>query len=351
MEILQLPTELLLSLPQYLHNIEDFTNLSSTCRTFRRVCSDASPNTILRLAAASSRVFFRPDPHFLIAATVRQVGEWALLSHDNTEQLRRHIQGGVYSLLHLCVDKAGLTMDDIRRLHASRFSLINPIADMIDRCAGPQFVSTPDFWDGGVSNPATISLEPNRALFQIIIYGELFAPTMQAFLEPDRALPRFDQELRLDFIKYCIPDSMCRSYTGLTVLEVGPYAGTKNELMPQKESDQVGLDYLLTCRTWREAWERVRLAIGPNFDDISRQIMWESAVQIQGLAGLEMLRPGGLEGWRSRLAEMRKRIESLPVEKRPKECRYGSSGRYYCWESPNMAAEITVTLAPYWGET
>lgn len=350
MGILQLPTELLLVLPQYLHNIEDFTNLSSSCRAFRQVCSDASPNTILRLAASSSRVFFRPDPHFLIAATVRQVSDWALLSNDNTEALRQAIQGGVYSLLDICVEKAGLTMDDIRRLHASRFSLINPTSDMIDRCAGPQFMSTSDFWNGGVSNPATISLEPTRALFQIIIYGELFASTMQAFLEPDRALPRFDQEFRLDFIKYCIPDSMCSSYTGVTVLEVGPYVGTNNELMPQKESDQVGLDYLLTCRTWSEAWERVRLAIGPNFDDVPRQIMWESAVQTQGLEGLEMLRPGGLERWRPRLEEMRKDIENLPIEKRPKECRYGSSGRYYCWESPDMAAEITVTLATYWGE-
>ncbi|KAL8765747.1 MAG: hypothetical protein Q9209_007254 [Squamulea sp. 1 TL-2023] len=346
MKILYLPSELLLQVPKYLHNIEDFTSLSSSCRALRNVCSDTSPNTILRLAAASSCILFRPDPHFLVAATVRQVSDWALLSNENTEILRQAMQGGIYMLLNLCVDKAGLTMDDIRRLHASRFSLINPVSDMIDRCADPQWISTPDFWNGGVSNPATVSLEPARTLFQIVIYGELFASTMKAFLEPSLSLPHFDQEFRMDFIKYCIPDSMCQSYTGVTVLKVGPYAGINNELMPQ----QVGLDYLLTCRTWTEAWEKVRLEIGPNFDDVPRQIMWERAVQTQGLEGLEMLRPRGLERWRPRLEVIRKNIENLPVESRPKECRYGSSGRYYCWDSPDMAAEITVTLAPYWGE-
>ncbi|KAL8790088.1 MAG: hypothetical protein Q9213_000790 [Squamulea squamosa] len=347
MKILDLPPELLLQVPQYLHNIEDFISLSSSCRAFRKVCSDTSPKTILRLAAASSLIFFRPDPHFLIAATVRQVSDWALLSNENAGVLRQAIQGGIYTLFNLCVNKAGLTMDDIRLLHASRFSLINPVSDMIDRCAGPQWISTPDFWNGGVSNPATVSLEPARALFQIVIYGELFASTMKALLEPRLSLPCFDQEFRMDFIKYCIPDPMCQSYTGVTVLKVGPYAGTNNELMPH----QVGLDHLLTCRTWTETWEKLRLEIGPDFDDVPRQIMWERAVQTQGLEGLEMLRPGGLERWRPRLEVIRKNIEDLPIESRPKECRYGSSGRYYCWTSPDMAAEITVTLAPYWGET
>ncbi|KAL8726954.1 MAG: hypothetical protein Q9166_006375 [cf. Caloplaca sp. 2 TL-2023] len=353
MGILDFPTELLLLIPQNLNDIKDYTHLSSSCRKFREVCSKTSPNMILRLAAASSRTFFRPGPHFLIAATVRQVSDWALLSNENTEVLRQGLRGGVYHLLDLCVNKAGLTMDDIRRLHAARFSLINPVSDMIDRCVGPQWLSTPEFWSGGVSNPATVSLDPARSLFQIIIYGELFASTVQAFLEPSASLPRFDQEFRMDYIKYCIPDRSCRSYTGMTVLEVGPYAGDGYELLLQESvADQVGLDYLLGhCRTWKEAWERVRLAIGPNFDDVPRQILWERAVQAQGLEGLEMLRPGGLERWRPRLEAIRREIEKLPIELRPKERRYGSSGRYYCWESPDMAAEITITLATYWGET
>ena len=378
--ISSLPSELLLLISHYLHTIEDFANLSSTCRRLRSVGSNTSPNTILRLAAKSSRVFFRPDPHFLIAATVRQISDWALLSKDNTQALRHTMREGVYSLLGLCVDKAGLTMDDIRRLHVSRFSLFNPVSDMIDRCAGAQWYQTPNFWSGGVSNPCTISIDPARSLFQTIIYGELFASTMRAFLEPESGLPRLDHEVRMDFIKYCIPDCMCQSYhgsvgyRGLTVLPVGPYAASsqrpepqadslfpqpgslsstprpRNELMPEKDCDQVGLDYLLSCRTWSEAWQQVCHAIGPDFEDSWRQQLWLAVPQVQGLEGLEMLRPGGLEKWRPRLAAMREAIATLHDKEMPSRFLY-SSWRKEIWDSPNLAAEVGVTKLGLYGIT
>jgi hypothetical protein len=54
--------------------------------------------------------------------------------------------------------------------------------------------------------------------------------------------------------------------------------------------DQVRLNHILNCRTWREAWETVFRQIGPDFEWERRQEMWHSVVQIQGLQGLEMLR-------------------------------------------------------------
>lgn len=271
-------------------------------------------------------------------------------------------------------------MSDIRRLHATRFSLINPVSDMIDRCAGTQWYKTPDFWNGGVSNPNTISLEPTRSLFQIIIYGELFASSMRASLAPELGLPRFDHEFRMDYIKYCIPDRMCKSYEGMTVLPIGPYAeqddarkennewmpeedldnarldhlldcrAKYNELMPEDESDQVGLNHLLGCRTWTEAWSSVREEIGPDFEEEWRQQMWHSAVQIQGLEGLEMLRPGGVEEWRSRLEAIRSAVERMEARHKPKEPSHGRRWQgNRVWESPNMAAEIYVTVQAYWG--
>ncbi|KAI4274490.1 MAG: hypothetical protein L6R35_006334, partial [Caloplaca aegaea] len=86
--LLSLPSEILALIPHHLANIEDFKEFSSTCSRLRAACSHAPPNLILQLAAASSRVFFRPDPYFLVAATAKQVGEWALLSDDNARRLR-----------------------------------------------------------------------------------------------------------------------------------------------------------------------------------------------------------------------------------------------------------------------
>lgn len=344
MEITSLPLEIIFLVPQYLHNLEDLINLSSTCRKFHAACSTTSPQVILCLAAASSRTFFRPDPHFLIAATVRQVSDWALLTSENTETLRHAMQEGVDSLLALCVDKAQLSMDDIRRLHATRFSLINPASDMIDRCAGTQWYETPNFWTGGVSNPATVALEPARSLFQIIIYEELFASSMRAFLNPELGLRRFDREFRMDYIKYCMPDRRCESYDGMTVLPIGPYAkrnnaSNHNESMLEDDVeddleddlefdidnvlDQGDLCHLLHCRTWTEAWSSVRKEIGPDFEEVWRQQMWHSAVQIQGLEELKMLRPGGVKRWRSRLEAIRGAIAGMRVMDKPKEQGYG----------------------------
>ena len=105
----------------------------------------ATPNQILSLAASSSRIFFRPDPHFLTAATVRQISDWALLTPSNTTTLRQAFRNGIDALFDLCVSKAGLTIEQIRHLYDSRFTAFNPLIDMIDRCAGAQWYVTPDF--------------------------------------------------------------------------------------------------------------------------------------------------------------------------------------------------------------
>lgn len=111
------------------------------------------------------------------------------------------------ALLELCIFTAGLWMADIRRLHSSRFSTINPVSDMIDRMAGVQWHATENFWVGGVSESATVDVEPAHALFQIVVYDELFASSMRAALEPTSSLPRFDFDMRPDYISYCIPSS------------------------------------------------------------------------------------------------------------------------------------------------
>ena len=216
-----LPFEILSLIPGYLRNIEEFKDASSSCRSLYLAFQTTSSNTILRLAAKSDRIFFQPCPHFLIAATIRQVSDWALRSESNTATLRSAFKDGVDGLFELCVKVAGITMDDIRRLYDSRFTTINPVIDMIDKCAGQQWYDTPNFWNGGVSDAFTVYSEPSRALFQIAIYGELFGTTMQARIESRLG---FDLETRLEFIKYCIPDEACwLGLVGLGLERAGPY--------------------------------------------------------------------------------------------------------------------------------
>ncbi|KAL8766376.1 MAG: hypothetical protein Q9209_006846 [Squamulea sp. 1 TL-2023] len=306
--LLALPTEILALLPQHLTNIKDFKELSSTCRRLRETCFLTSPNTILRLAAASSRIFFRPDPYFLVAATAKQIGDWAIPNEQNTARLRSALMDGIDGLLALCVEEAGLTMDDIRRLHASRFTTFNPVIDLIDRCAGEQSYGVEDFRNGGRSDAETIDCDPERALFEMAIYGSLFQSTLEANHDHRKGL---ELDIRLDFIKYCIPDSKCRNYRGFTVEMMGPYKPGVGHANPR--IDQYSIRHILKSSKWKVAWEDVRKAIGPDFDDERRQRIWASAVQMKGLEVFDMLRPDWAERWSARLRELRQLIERIDV--------------------------------------
>ncbi|KAL8704111.1 MAG: hypothetical protein Q9201_002725 [Fulgogasparrea decipioides] len=78
-------------------------------------------------------------------------------------------------------------------------------------------------------------IERARSLFQVIMYGELFASTVRTFIEPDLGFPMFDHEFRIEYIQYYIPDPMYQAYEDMTVLTVGPYAELSDEPKPETE--------------------------------------------------------------------------------------------------------------------
>lgn len=327
------PAELLLLFPQYLHSIEDFVNLSSSCRRPYYVLARTPPNTILYLASLSSRTFFRPHPHFLVAATAPQLSQWALKSPQNLSTLREAFCEGMDGLLSLCVSKTGLTMTDIRRLHSSRLSLINPVSDLIDHCAGKQWHEANDGRDNGMCfDDDPIDVEPERSLFQIIIYGELFGGTMDAILDSNatsgEGSGKFDLQTRLEYIRCCIPDQE----SGLTC-------------------NQVGLNQIVGNILWFKEWRKVRRRVGPDFKDRWRQTMWESAVQLHGWEGLRMLTPGGVGMWKERLVEIHERICTMEEGRRPKN--HNGDGpvdlfyqrhRQYVTDAPCLAIEVRFCI-------
>lgn len=276
--------------------------------------------------------------------------------------LQQSLKGGVETLLELCLEKAGLTLQEIRRLHALRFSTLNPVADLIDRAAGLQWNSTPDFWDGGVSDAVTIDCEPTRAMYQIIIYGELFASTIDANLQPQRNLPKFDVHVRLDYIRYCIPDCICaRGSSGFPPPDLtGPY---HPDLLHELPVDQVAMQFLLTTRKWMGAFRAARSEVVEDFGmnewwertserDLNatggenwKQRLWGSVIQSQGFLSMEMMQPGGAEKSRSRLVELRGWIEAL--EEMPKVHTFGRC-QNPASECPDLYQEVFVCMACYW---
>jgi hypothetical protein len=273
-----LPPDILAMLPEFLYNIEDYTNLSSTCRIMRVTMATATPKQILRLAAAQSNVFFRPDPLFLVAATARELGNWARSSWDNEWEFIDGLEGvgGFEKILDLALKHCGLTLERIRELHLLRFSLINPAIETIDKCVGEQWRATQDFWNSSASDAWSINAEPAETLFHFIIYGELFGPDFEAFLDPASRAKVTSVSTRLDVTGRCLD-----------------------------HDHELAIAHVVNSSRWKSHWKKMRALAGPDFkenffdewsfsdDDPGdwKQRLWENVMLCQGLAGLEILRP------------------------------------------------------------
>lgn len=353
MPLSALPNEILCLVPLFVNNIETFINAAATCRRLRDAFLQTHPNTILRLADASAPTFFSPHPHFLVAATARQASDWALGNEERTQQLREALRNGIDGLYDFCLQHSGLTLARIRQIYLARFSTINPMSDKIDKMAGDQWYSTPNFWDGGVSEPYTIFTEADRATFQIIIYGELFGRSMEAFLEPQRNLPFFDIPVRLDYWTYCVPDSGCRSYVGYEVLPVGPYAkGNKT----MKDKDQFAMRYILHCGRWRRMWAAAfRPALRDDFKDEDeneeywKKKMFRNAMQTQGLEGMQLITLP-VEQVSQRYIEKVRRTKSqiVMLTESPVVENLGSAGDTPVSRAPDPGMEVQVSIRSMW---
>ncbi|KAK5173300.1 uncharacterized protein LTR77_001981 [Saxophila tyrrhenica] len=349
--LLDLPVDILTLLPKYLANIEDYLNVSSTCRHLRECMSKASPNTILHLAAAQRNVFFRPAPHLLVCATAAQLGQWARKSDKNEAALQEALLEGIYGMLDLSLKHCGLTMQRIRELHLMRFSIVNPVTDIIDKCVGVQWYSIPDFWYGGASDAYTISADPSVSLFHLAIYGELFAPDFDSILNKDTTARRLGVDTRLEYIKYCVPDwhtdvidyGEYESYDAAIAAgcdprrankPTGPYRRTDGECPDLKHDHNYALSTTLESSRWRPHWKAARQQAGGEFDgaffflkdrwnshEAWRQRMWEAVCICQGLEGLGMMRPQLRPQWIEKMKEWRERIAAL--EKEPAEVTVG----------------------------
>jgi len=340
--LLSLPRDILILLPDYIHNIEDYTNFSSTCTVLRDCMATATPSNILRLAVAQSSTFFRPSPHFLVTATARELGHWARESSANEAVLATRLEDGIDGLLDLALQHCGLTMERIRELHLQRFSIINPVTDLIDKCVGSQWYKTPNFWEGGVSDAYTISSDPSASVFHLALYGELFAPDFDAFLDPVKQSARkLSVDTRLEFIKYCIPDwatSECQeSARGVhaadgqidsrrAVKQTGPYAEDA-ELV--RDQNNIALVWTIQSSRWKPHWRDMRDKAGitdfqsdftddwwydPDDEQDWRQRMLEAIMICQGLEGLGMIRPGLQDAWVEKIRSWKEQIARLGKE-------------------------------------
>ncbi|KAJ6497670.1 hypothetical protein C8R45DRAFT_135397 [Mycena sanguinolenta] len=285
-----LPAELLLYLPQYLHSIEDLLSLFSTCRTLYRACSNPNPKIVLRLAAASGRVFFRPHPHLLLAATARQLADWAVEEDHRRYLLEAAFHGGVDKLFELAIDVVGLSMDDIHRLCTYKCDVLNPLNRRLDVAAGPATAS---------NDYITVCNDPETTLLSWAIYGELFHHSLElAYLPFSRRCKPLSTIIRLKWFVYCMPDISFESME-FSPEEIPRFFAEEDESASREYVDryqQVSMGKatreLLNDSLWKQ-----ELAKSPSFQATRRftRETYISCAMHAGLKSLELLVPGGVE--------------------------------------------------------
>ncbi|KAJ7505546.1 hypothetical protein B0H11DRAFT_1979241 [Mycena galericulata] len=297
----KLPPELLLNLPHYLHTIEDLYSLASTSRTLYRTCANPNPKIVLRLAANSGRVFFRPHPHFLIAATARQVADWAVEHDDHRYRLELAIQGGVEKLLDLAIDVAGLTMDDIRKLYTFKCDVLNPLNQRLDLSAGH-----------GSGSPGTVCEDTESTLLSWVIYGELFHHSLELAYLPIPNHKPLSSVTRYKWFVYCMPDVNSFEY-----LEFDGQPAFFKEFQDDKDRfQQLSMQVAMRQMLGPSSWE-VKLQSTPAYKEIRKLGLHDafiSSAMHMGLKSLELLVPGGPERLQEDLNQIANGISAFLIE-------------------------------------
>lgn len=204
-------------LPNFIDDIETFTNTSSSCRYLYNALKHTHPKIILRLAAYSGRALFQPHPTFLVTITARSASDWALTQPNRDEILCKAFSGGIDSLYEFCLAHGTLTLDQIRKTYKQRFSIINRLSGSVQQL-GWKWELHPGYFEDihdpnhkptkkkrrNDRKPPNLWIETALPAFQLIIYGELFARTMDAFLsdsEEGKLLPRFSKNTRMEYLR------------------------------------------------------------------------------------------------------------------------------------------------------
>lgn len=127
MHLLDLPEDLVGSLPFYLDSIHDLYSLIRCSRALYTICgrSNASLSPRLLETRDARHHPLQPHPHLLIAGTARQVGNWAVQSISNRNALHSAIIRGLEGLYELSMRVARMSLHAMRELHQIKYAAVH----------------------------------------------------------------------------------------------------------------------------------------------------------------------------------------------------------------------------------
>ena len=172
MKLLDLPVDIINLLPNYFNSIYDLYNVLLTCRTLYTAYRNTDVKLPPILPKLDGQLLFQPHPHLLLTIVASQIGDWAVSSPSNRYELHQSLLNGHYGLLSLAERVSFVSLSDLRDLHATKYSVLNPLIRLVDFEAGPAMVRHQDIDpdDYGL----TICQHPDLAVMNYLIYCGLF---------------------------------------------------------------------------------------------------------------------------------------------------------------------------------
>jgi len=178
-------------LPSRLLDLPTLHALLVTSRQTRStILENLTPHSLFSIAR-QSRVYsddWVSEKWYLLSLVARGFAPWLAESSVNRRAFRKACSTIPDGLLNLAADhplvanRSGFSLEVLRQT-VKRKGLMVGLSDLMDRCVGTQWRSTPDFWDGGVEDAITLDGETDGAIWPLLVYGELFGRGLGGWLE------------------------------------------------------------------------------------------------------------------------------------------------------------------------
>ena len=225
----------------YLGDVHVLLALLGTSHSVRStILPTVTPHVLFTLLARTRTPSSRlSGPLHLLSLIAPGLSAW-LRSSRNRRRFVRAVREGTPGLVDLALrypaitnaqpappSSSPLTLSSLSEHAVRRQEVMTSLTDLVDRCVGAQWYSTPNFWDGGVEDAYTLFAEPDEVIWRWVAYGEIFGPgvdelyagllgaqaTAEDSVHPAVAGWRLLEDLRFcevplrcEYVKYILPD-------------------------------------------------------------------------------------------------------------------------------------------------
>lgn len=207
----QLPRDIIISIPDYLHTIDDLCSLLRVSRIFYDCCAASKARLPPASAFGGGNSIFQSHPQLLIAGTARSVADWVVQEEDREFALEAAVRDGIDGLHDLCCVEGRVDLSDLRRLFSVKHDLIDPLAKLLDEKLDPRAGELSGYRH---SIDIYAKWSPSGSyhefgLLNFFAFCELFHHDIDENVDPLSVPRKLSHQWRIVFYQCCMRD--CRS--------------------------------------------------------------------------------------------------------------------------------------------